>query len=629
MKKKDASTIDENIIVDARNIGMSFKVPTIKYDTLKEQAIGYLRGKRNYSNKFTVLDNISFQIKKGESLGVIGHNGAGKSTLLKIVSGIFPPTKGEIKTRGQIVLLNLGSGFDMEANAIENIYLNGAICGFSRKQMKERFDSIVKFAELEDFLTLPLKNYSSGMISRLGFAIAIDVCPDLLLVDEVLSVGDVNFQNKCRDKIKELQAKGTSIMFVSHSVSAIEDFCQKTIWIEDSKVKAYGDSKAVCGEYLAYCADANNRKIPAPILDAVICTYKREKYVLNNIERLKQCKDCISHVFVVDNGNTLPTNISDDFVTIVPNKNLGGTGGFTRGLIEAKKTLCSHVLLMDDDIEFKPETFRLAYEQINNFKKEEQRDWIGFAMRNMDRPNIQHEMGAQWNTFKIIHNNHNLDLSIAKNLKKNEIHQHYNYSAWWSLIMPISVVDDYGYPFPFFIKFDDIEYGLRRDGEIIHFGNDFYILHEPFSLKQSAWLEYYSVRNAFITNVLHYHISRISSCIRYSGKIIKNLFKGKTDVLVMTNKAVNDFLKGSAPFFELDMEEQNKLIKEEAASITKSTSRSLKEAFKSIKISFRLFFYYSRVSKDFKTAFPQLTSLEYWNDALELSNKEHSEENTK
>jgi len=187
-------------------------------------------------------------------LGVIGHNGAGKSTLLKIVAGIYTPTGGNIKTKGSIMLLNLGAGFDMEANAEENIYLNGAILGFTRKQMKERFESIIEFSELKEFMKMPLKNYSSGMISRLGFAVAIDVEPDLLLVDEVLSVGDSNFQKKCSAKIDELKAKGVSFMFVSHNLAQVRKICEKTLWIENSKVMAYGDTKEVCDKYTQYCA---------------------------------------------------------------------------------------------------------------------------------------------------------------------------------------------------------------------------------------------------------------------------------------------------------------------------------------------------------------------------------------
>lgn len=245
--------LGEDLLVKADNISMSFSVPEYKYDTLKERVINILRGRRNHHRKLTVLENLSFEIKRGESLGVIGHNGAGKSTLLRIVAGIYRPTEGHIDTTGQIVLLNLGTGFDYEADAEENIYLNGAILGFSRKEMKERFDSIIKFAELENFVKLPLKNYSSGMISRLGFAIAIDVHPDLLLVDEVLSVGDTNFQKKCMKRILQLKKDGVSFLFVSHNIAQVRKLCEKSLWIENSTVMGYGDSEKICDEYLKYC----------------------------------------------------------------------------------------------------------------------------------------------------------------------------------------------------------------------------------------------------------------------------------------------------------------------------------------------------------------------------------------
>lgn len=252
MKKKQIK-LKKDVLVKAEDVCMKFKIRAEKFDTLKERVVA-LFTKKHEVNTLHVLENVSFEIKKGESLGVIGHNGAGKSTLLKIVAGIYRPTAGKVYTQGKIVLLNIGVGFDMEATAEENIYLNGAILGFTRKQMREKFDSIIEFSELGDFMKMPLKNYSSGMISRLGFAIAIDICPDLLLVDEVLSVGDENFQRKCLAKIEELRSKGVSFMFVSHNVNQVKKFCEKTLWIENSKVMAYGDTAEVCKKYLDYCS---------------------------------------------------------------------------------------------------------------------------------------------------------------------------------------------------------------------------------------------------------------------------------------------------------------------------------------------------------------------------------------
>ena len=246
-------------LIEAENVGMQFKVRETKVDTLKERVVQFFK-RKNKKKYLTVLEDVSFKLKKGESLGVIGHNGAGKSTLLKIVAGIFKPTSGKIKTKGEVILLNLGAGFDMEANAIENIYLNGAILGFSRKHMKEKINSIIEFAELQDFVQMPLKNYSSGMISRLGFAIAIDIKPDLLLVDEVLSVGDANFQKKSMEKIQELKQSGVSFMYVSHNIASVQKLCENTLWIENSKVMEYGESKTVCKHYVEYCEKLNKKQ---------------------------------------------------------------------------------------------------------------------------------------------------------------------------------------------------------------------------------------------------------------------------------------------------------------------------------------------------------------------------------
>lgn len=254
MKIKEEK-LPKNILARAKNVSMEFKKAGMKYDTLKERAVALFKRKKVKSNIIRVLENVNFEIKKGESLGVIGHNGAGKSTLLKIIAGIYRPTEGMVQTNGKVMLLNLGAGFDMEADAVENIYLNGAILGFTRKQMKEKFNSIIEFSELGDFMDMPLKNYSSGMISRLGFAIAINIEPELLLVDEVLSVGDANFQKKCQAKIDEFKEKGVSFMFVSHSIPQVRKICEKTLWIENSKVMAYGDTKEVCDKYTAYCAN--------------------------------------------------------------------------------------------------------------------------------------------------------------------------------------------------------------------------------------------------------------------------------------------------------------------------------------------------------------------------------------
>ena len=242
----------ENII-ELNNVGMEFFMSDQKIDNLKEFFIRLIKGKME-RKMHRVLDDITFSVKKGESVGLIGHNGAGKSTLLKIITGILRPTSGTVKVKGVVApLLNLGAGFDYEATAKENVYLNAAILGYSKREVEKKYNEIVDFAELHDHMNVPLKNFSSGMVARLGFAIATDVNPDILLVDEILSVGDENFRKKCAARIEELQKKGVTFVIVSHNMSQIKKLCQKVVWIEDSKMRAFGDSAQICDMYIKYC----------------------------------------------------------------------------------------------------------------------------------------------------------------------------------------------------------------------------------------------------------------------------------------------------------------------------------------------------------------------------------------
>ncbi len=251
---QSAIDINEELpVIEFNDVEMEFYMGSEKIDGLKEFFIKFIKGKINRTKK-KVLDGISFSVKKGESIAIIGHNGAGKSTTLKIITGILKPTKGSVKVRGNVApLLNLGAGFDYEATAKENIYLNGAILGHSKKELEKKYNDIVEFSELHDYMNVPLKNFSSGMVARLGFAIAIDVEPDILLIDEVLSVGDENFRQKCSAKIKELKEKGATFVVVSHSIGQIKQLCQRAIWIENSKLVADGPVDEVCAKYEEYC----------------------------------------------------------------------------------------------------------------------------------------------------------------------------------------------------------------------------------------------------------------------------------------------------------------------------------------------------------------------------------------
>lgn len=260
MRKVEHKKIKEGNIIEVDNVSLRYNKPTEKIGTLKEFFVRLLTGKLRYK-EFWVLNDISVEVKKGESLALIGLNGCGKTTLLKMIAGILQPTKGEIRVAGTIApLISMGAGFDMESTAKENIFLNGAILGYSKKEMKEKYDAIVEFAELKDSMNTPIKNFSSGMLSRLGFAIAVDVQPDILVVDEVLAVGDYNFRQKCLKKIEEMLANGTTLVYVSHSMPEVTRLCKNALWIKDNKMEKYGPCEEVAKEYLEYCKNLDKQK---------------------------------------------------------------------------------------------------------------------------------------------------------------------------------------------------------------------------------------------------------------------------------------------------------------------------------------------------------------------------------
>ena len=254
---------DENILIDVHDVSMKYRMPTEKIDNFKEYCIKLIKGQLRYKT-FEALKHINLQVRRGESLALIGRNGAGKSTLLRIIAGIIEPTDGYVRTRGNMVpLLKLGAGFDYTATGKENVFLNGAMLGFSHKEMQKKYDSIVEFAELGEFMNVPLKNYSSGMMSKLGFAIAVDVNPDVLLIDEILSVGDAVFQKKCAQKIDELRANGTTFIVVSHSMAQVTRLCQKAVYIKDGAIIDSGTAQEITRKYNADC-NAITRAQAAP-----------------------------------------------------------------------------------------------------------------------------------------------------------------------------------------------------------------------------------------------------------------------------------------------------------------------------------------------------------------------------
>lgn len=236
-------------MIDVNHVSLCYRMPAERVSGMKEYLVQVLQGKMQYK-EFWALQDVSFSVEKGEVLGLVGANGAGKSTMLKVISGILKPTKGTVTVHGNIVpMLELGSGFDLELSGRENIFLNGAILGYSEEFLKEKYQEIVVFSELGEFIEMPLRNYSSGMVTRLAFSIATVVKPDVLIVDEILSVGDSAFQHKSKNRMIELMSGGTTVLLVSHSAEQITELCSRAIWLEKGRMKMIGPAEEVCRAY--------------------------------------------------------------------------------------------------------------------------------------------------------------------------------------------------------------------------------------------------------------------------------------------------------------------------------------------------------------------------------------------
>ena len=237
------------MMIEVNDVTMRFRMNKDRIMSLKEFVTTALRGKLEY-NEFTALSHVSFSVKRGETLGLIGRNGAGKSTMLKAISGILKPTEGSIVTRGNIVpMLELGSVFDFDLTGRENIFLNGAILGYNEEYLKKKYKEILEFSELGQFIEMPIRNYSSGMLARLAFSVAAMVQPEILIVDEILSVGDAEFQAKSRARMMELMGGGTTVLFVSHSLEQIQEMCSRVIWLEQGCIRMEGKTEEVCEAY--------------------------------------------------------------------------------------------------------------------------------------------------------------------------------------------------------------------------------------------------------------------------------------------------------------------------------------------------------------------------------------------
>lgn len=307
-------------VIDVEGVSMIFNMANQKLNSLKEYFIALLRHELMFK-EFRALNDISFQVKKGDVFGILGTNGSGKSTLLKIISGVLTPSEGSVQVEGSIApLIELASGFDMELTGRENIFLNGALLGHSRKYIEEHFDEIVDFAEIGDFLDMPLKNYSSGMVSRIAFAIATVMIPDILIVDEVLSVGDFMFQEKCEARIQDLiHNHNVTVLIVSHSIDQIERLCNKAIWIEKSRPRMMGNASDVAKVYRMVGGHKGSRSSEQAILDMMNLEIDAESIPRQTlaskskydtaIDILKKCEFNHPDTVVLTSGESTPDRI--------------------------------------------------------------------------------------------------------------------------------------------------------------------------------------------------------------------------------------------------------------------------------------------------------------------------------
>jgi lipopolysaccharide transport system ATP-binding protein len=243
--------VADEFVIELRDVSVHYRLPRERFPTFKEFAIKWLRRSIVYDD-LLALSHVDLQVRRGESVGIVGRNGAGKTTLMKVIARVLRPREGEVIVRRHVApLLELGAGFDMELSGRENIFLNGAILGRSRREMQRRFDQIVEFSELGHFIDAPLRTYSTGMVGRLGFAIATDVEPDILLVDEVLSVGDIEFQRKCTERITAILRRGTTLVLVSHSPEAILHLCESAVWLDQGRVVTSGPASKVLEAFVS------------------------------------------------------------------------------------------------------------------------------------------------------------------------------------------------------------------------------------------------------------------------------------------------------------------------------------------------------------------------------------------
>jgi ABC-type polysaccharide/polyol phosphate transport system ATPase subunit len=306
-------------IIKVENVGLQYHLNKEKVDNLKEYVIKFLKRDLKFK-KFWAVKNVSFELEKGDKFGIIGLNGAGKSTLLKMISGVIKPTEGTIEITGNVVpLLELGSGFDSEYTGRENIFLKGALLGYSQKYLANKFDEIVEFSELGDFIDVPIKNYSTGMTARLAFSIATVVEPKIMILDEVLSVGDAKFREKSQERMSSLLNEDVTVLFVSHSLHQVRKLCNKVIWLEHGEVIMQGPSEEICDKYQDWIMSKQTIVVTKsePAKDDVMVPVDKPLKITFN-EKIKAGTEYIE--LVSKTGELIPNtrNISGDTLTITP-----------------------------------------------------------------------------------------------------------------------------------------------------------------------------------------------------------------------------------------------------------------------------------------------------------------------
>lgn len=286
-----------DVAIKAENLSKIYKLYDKPIDRMKESLS---LSKKKYSREHYALNNISFEVKKGETIGILGTNGSGKSTLLKIITGVLTQSSGNLEVNGKIsALLELGAGFNPEYTGLENIYLNGTMMGYTREEMQQRVDPIMDFADIGEFINQPVKTYSSGMFARLAFAVSINVEPEILIVDEALSVGDVRFQTKCINKMKELKENGTTILFVSHATEQIKRFCTKAMWINKGKMIDIGESSEIVDKYEAFMLQGG--EIKKDIINRVV--YNKEQLQESEVSIARPSEDIVAIIKQVNCSN--------------------------------------------------------------------------------------------------------------------------------------------------------------------------------------------------------------------------------------------------------------------------------------------------------------------------------------